>query len=62
MFAGVPCSRDGWGVDAEFHKGCDDKGPTLTIVKVNTYIFGGYTEASWKPDAIGIKPGVFIWS
>ena len=44
-------SRDGWNAE-KFHGGCDDKGPTITIVKVNSYIFGGYTEASWKAPEI----------
>ena len=30
-----------------FHAGCDGKGPTVTIIKVNSYIFGGYTDISW---------------
>ena len=31
-----------------FHSGCDDKGPTVTIIRVGgTYIFGGYTNLSW---------------
>lgn len=37
---------------SEFHAKCDNKGPTLVIVKsVNGFIFGGYTKAKWnKPD------------
>eukprot|EP01084_Bolivina_argentea_P306196 529067_1 len=32
----------------KFHKKCDDKGATLTIIKNNNgYIFGGYTSKSW---------------
>ena len=30
-----------------FHSNCDEKGPTVTIIKVNSYIFGGYTDVSW---------------
>ena len=41
-------SQDGWEV-ATFHSNCDDKGPTVTIVRVdNKYIFGGYTSLTWK--------------
>ena len=41
-------SRDGWDKN-QFHSLCDDeKGPTITIVKVNNYIFGGYTSLSWS--------------
>ena len=40
-------SRDGWG-NNKFHSLCDEKGPTVTIVKVRKYIFGGYTSLSWS--------------
>ncbi|XP_078382140.1 uncharacterized protein LOC144664796 [Oculina patagonica] len=39
-------SLDGWAA-ATFHANCDDKGPTVTIIRVGKYIFGGYTSASW---------------
>ena len=39
-------SRDGWD-SSRFHSLCDEKGPTVTIVKVGKYIFGGYTSLSW---------------
>ena len=39
-------SRDGFGSQT-FHSKCDDKGPTVTIVKNGGYIFGGFTEKSW---------------
>jgi len=35
-------SANGWSSD-EFHKLCDNKGPTLTIIKANDRIFGGFT-------------------
>ena len=37
---------DGW-VASTFHSNCDGKGPTVTIVQVGNYIFGGYTDKSW---------------
>ena len=40
-------SVDGWAAST-FHSGCDNKGPTVTIIKVGQYIFGGYTSASWS--------------
>ena len=40
-------SVDGWAVST-FHSGCDNKGPTVTIIKVGQYIFGGYTSDSWS--------------
>ena len=38
---------DGWNA-AIFHSNCDGKGPTVTIIKVGQYIFGGYTDTSWR--------------
>ncbi|CAG8589290.1 15204_t:CDS:2, partial [Dentiscutata heterogama] len=40
--------RDGF--DAQiFHKLCDDKGPTVTLIKImDIGLFGGYNELSWK--------------
>ena len=40
-------SRDGWD-SSRFHSLCDEKGPTITIIKVGKYIFGGYTSLSWS--------------
>jgi hypothetical protein len=38
-------STDGWDSD-DFHKCCDEKKGTLTIVKTtDNYIFGGFTTA-----------------
>ena len=40
-------SRNGWAA-ANFHSFCDNKGPTVTVVKHGNYIFGGYTEQPWE--------------
>ena len=40
-------SRNGWAA-ANFHSCCDNKGPTVTVVKNGKYIFGGYTEQPWE--------------
>ena len=40
-------SRNGWAA-ANFHSFCDNKGPTVTVVKSGNYIFGGYTDESWE--------------
>ena len=40
-------SRDGWSVQ-DFHKHCDNKGPTVVLVKANDCIFGGYTDQNWE--------------
>ncbi|CAF4056407.1 unnamed protein product, partial [Rotaria sp. Silwood1] len=43
-------SRDGFDANA-FHTRCNDKGPTITIVRSNNnFIFGGYTAVSWTSD------------
>ena len=40
-------SNHGWSSET-FHRNCDNKGPTVTIVRVGIYIFGGYSDKSWK--------------
>lgn len=40
-------SRDGFFAKA-FHSICDNQGPTVTIVQSGEYIFGGFTDKSWK--------------
>ena len=39
-------SVNGWSAHT-FHFRCDGKGPTVTIIRVGRYIFGGYTSLSW---------------
>ena len=39
-------SRDGFAASA-FHSKCDNKGPTITVVKSRGNIFGGFTEKAW---------------
>ena len=43
-------SRDGWTA-SDFHSCCDNKGPTLTVIRSENYIFGGYTEQEWTGKA-----------
>ena len=40
-------SQHGWA-STTFHSRCDNKGSTVTIVRVGKYIFGGYADVSWK--------------
>jgi len=40
-------STDGY-TPADFHRCCDNKGPTLMLIKSGEYIFGGYTSKSWE--------------
>ena len=39
-------SRDGFTASA-FHSRCDNQGPTVTVVKSDGNIFGGFTESAW---------------
>ena len=46
----VRCWRaktDGWAAST-FHSNCDGKGPTVVVIQVGSYIFGGYTDKSWS--------------
>ena len=50
-------SVDGWAAST-FHSRCDNKGPTVTIIRVGgKYIFGGYTSLSWGKWSGFSKPG-----
>ena len=40
-------STDG-NTPADFHRCCDNKGPTLVLIKSGEYIFGGFTLQSWE--------------
>jgi hypothetical protein len=58
-------SRDGWSAQ-DFHRHCDNKGPTVVLVKANDCIFGGYTDQNWKSPRsskfFSVFPGVFYIS
>ncbi|XP_044163643.1 uncharacterized protein LOC122947998 [Acropora millepora] len=61
----VRCWRaqtDGWAAST-FHNNCDGKGPTVTIIQVGSYIFGGYVDTSWaSPCAYLSSSKAFIYS
>ena len=40
-------SKHGWN-GSDFHNTCDNKGPTITLVKVDDYIFGGFVDVDWR--------------
>ena len=43
-------SNDGWD-SADFHSKCDNKGPTVTVIKcTDGYVFGGFTSAPWTSE------------
>ena len=37
----------GWDVRKQFHRRCDGKRDTVTIIKKDKYVFGGYTDIPW---------------
>ena len=39
-------AEHGWEA-ASFHSRCDFKGPTVTLVKVDEFVFGGFTDLDW---------------
>ena len=39
----------------DFHYCCDNKGPTLVLIKSGEYIFGGYTSQSWESGLVILK-------
>ncbi len=43
MYSG---KRDGFAAST-FHSKCNGQGRTLTIIKSNSHLFGGYTEQTW---------------
>jgi hypothetical protein len=40
-------TKHGWALST-FHSKCDYKKPTVTIIKVGNFIFGGYATESWE--------------
>ena len=31
----------------DFHSRCDNKGPTITLVRVREFVFGGFLDQNW---------------
>lgn len=57
-------TRDGFDATA-FHSKCDNKGPTITIVKSksNDTVFGGFSSVSWNSLGLYIAdPNAFLYS
>ena len=40
---------------ADFHRCCDNKGPTLVVMRSGEYIFGGYTSKPWESRMLSIS-------
>jgi len=58
-------TRDGFS-SFKFHEKCDNKGPTLTVIRSNNdYLFGGYTPQPWiSGDEVRLisSPDTFIFT
>ncbi len=56
-------SRDGFD-PADFHRLCDDKGPTVTVVQTpEGAVFGGFAAASWRSLTGYVSvPGCFLFT
>ena len=55
-------SRDG-SLPIDFHKLCDNKGPTLTLIETSDgYKFGGYTPINWDDSGVKFDNETFIFS
>ena len=39
-------TQHGWGSET-FHSRCDHKIPTVIVVRVGQYIFGGFSDVAW---------------
>ena len=52
-------SRDGWAA-SNFHSCCDNKGPTITMIKSGNYIFGGSSEIEWDGKIVSYHPILFV--
>jgi hypothetical protein len=51
-------TKHGWA-GSIFHSKCDYKKPTVTIIKVCNFIFGGYANASWEGKTYIVFPSRF---
>ncbi|KAL9958724.1 hypothetical protein ACROYT_G035777 [Oculina patagonica] len=59
----IPCYHaleHGWDVST-FHQQCDNKGPTLSIIRKDNYVFGGFTERGWEEDQGGSNFELHFW-
>jgi uncharacterized protein YheU (UPF0270 family) len=57
-------TRDGFN-SKDFHRCCDEKGPTLTLIQsTDEYLFGGYTTINWNQKTKGwmIDKTAFIFT
>ncbi|XP_073249635.1 uncharacterized protein [Porites lutea] len=51
-------STHGWAAST-FHSRCDGKNHTITIIKKDQYVFGGYTDIPWEASVATSKSFIF---
>lgn len=57
-------TRDGFG-EGTFISRCANQGPTITVILVDKYLFGGYTSISWKHSKVNVwdrDPTAFLFT
>ena len=53
-------SAHGWS-SSTFHTRCDGKPNTVTIIRKNQYVFGGYTDIAWGMYTVNKMPHLNNW-
>ena len=53
-------SQHGWS-SSTFHSLCDGKRNTVTIIRKQQYVFGGYTDIAWGKDTLKNNNNSFIY-
>ena len=59
----VPCYRaieHGWSSSA-FHEGCQQDEPSIVLVRKKSFIFGGFSDISWKFEGRTLYGEIFIF-
>ena len=54
----VPCYRaeeHGWSSKA-FHERCDNKRPSFTLVRKDSFVFGGFSDLMWNQGDVDLQP------
>ena len=54
----VPCYRaeeHGWSSKA-FHERCDNKRPSFTLVRKNSFVFGAFSDLMWNQGDVDLQP------
>ena len=52
-------SEHGWNASI-FHARCDFKGPSVTLVRVKDFVFGGFTDQDWGGESFRLSIRLLI--